>query len=88
MRLLPGINGLTSELAIRNADANLARLLVSRNEQGLVTTTDIILASDHGLSTISKESATSYAATRSYPAVPAVCCLLGLLRSTSRIACV
>jgi hypothetical protein len=30
----------------------------------------VILASDHGLSTISKESVTSYAATRSYPAVP------------------
>jgi arylsulfatase A-like enzyme len=70
MRLIPGINGLTSLLAIRNADANLARLLASLNEQGLVATTDIILASDHGLSTISKESATSYAATRSYPAVP------------------
>ena len=39
--------------------------------RALYTTTDIILASDHGLSTISKESATSYAATRSYPAVPA-----------------
>jgi hypothetical protein len=69
-RLLPGINGLTSLLAIRNADANLATLLASLNEQGLIATTDIILASDHGLSTISKESATSYAATRSYPAVP------------------
>ena len=70
MRLIPGINGLTSLLAIRNADANLARLLASLNEQGLAATTDVILASDHGLSTISKESATSYAATRSYPAVP------------------
>jgi arylsulfatase A-like enzyme len=70
MRMIPGINGPTSAAAIRNADANLARLLASLNEQGLTATTDVILASDHGFSTISKESATSYAAIRSYPTVP------------------
>ena len=70
MRLIPGINGPTSAAAIRNADANLTRLLASLDEQGLAATTNVILASDHGFSTISKESATSYAATRSYPTVP------------------
>jgi arylsulfatase A-like enzyme len=71
MRLVPGINGPTSLAAIRNADSDLARLLAALDEQGLSTTTDIVLTSDHGFSTISKESATSFAATKSYPNVPA-----------------
>ena len=70
LRLVPGINGRTSLAAIKNADANLARLLNALKELGLATTTDVILTSDHGFSTISKESATSYAATRSYQNVP------------------
>src|SRR6185312_3018208 len=39
-------------------------------QQGLDTTTDIVITSDHGFSTISKESATSWAASRTYPDVP------------------
>ena len=70
MRLIPGINGPTSLAAIHNADANLARLLTTLKELGLDTTTDVILTSDHGFSTISKETATSYAATKSYKNVP------------------
>ncbi len=66
-RLIPGINGKTSFAAIRNADNDLAALLQALRETGLEADTDVIVASDHGFSTISKESATSYAATQSYP---------------------
>lgn len=69
-RLLPGINGPSSLAAIRNADDSLARLLDGLKEQGLDGTTDVILTSDHGFSTISKESGTSYAATQTYKNVP------------------
>jgi len=69
-RLVPGINGPTSLAAIRNADTNLATLLAALKEQGLAETTDVVLTSDHGFSTISKESATSFSATQSYKGVP------------------
>ncbi|SDA23046.1 Type I phosphodiesterase / nucleotide pyrophosphatase [Methylobacterium sp. UNC378MF] len=65
-RLVPGINGPTSLAAIRNADSNLAAL----KAQGLAESTDVIVTSDHGFSTISKESATSFAASQSYRGVP------------------
>jgi arylsulfatase A-like enzyme len=70
-RLVPGINGPTSLAAIKNADDSLARLLAALKEQGLDGTTDVILTSDHGFSTISKESATSWAAQQTYKDVPA-----------------
>ena len=70
-RLVPGINGPTSLAAIKNADDNLGRLLAALKEQGLDGATDVILTSDHGFSTISKESATSWAAQQSYKDVPA-----------------
>ena len=57
--LMPGINGPTSLAAIRNADDDLARIRSSLDELGLLDTTDIIVTSDHGFSTISKESRTS-----------------------------
>ncbi|MBN9488071.1 MAG: alkaline phosphatase family protein [Alphaproteobacteria bacterium] len=69
-RLVPGINGPTSFAAIKNADDNLAALEAALKQQGLDTTTDIVITSDHGFSTISKESATSWAASRTYPDVP------------------
>ncbi|MBO0716561.1 MAG: alkaline phosphatase family protein [Rhizobiales bacterium] len=59
--LAPGINGPTSLAAIRNADDDLARIRSTLNELGLLDTTDIIATSDHGFSTISKESRTSSA---------------------------
>jgi arylsulfatase A-like enzyme len=65
-KLLPGINGPTSLAGIRNADDNLARLLDSLKQLGLDGTTDVILTSDHGFSTISKESGTSFAARQNY----------------------
>lgn len=69
-RLVPGIDGPTSLAAIRNADDNLAALEAALGQQGLAATTDIIVTSDHGFSTISKESATSWAADHAYPGVP------------------
>lgn len=69
-RLVPGINGPTSLASIKNADDNLAALEASLKQQGLASTTDIVLTSDHGFSTISKESATSWAASHAYADVP------------------
>ena len=62
-RLIPGINGPTSLAAIKNAEDNLARILAALKEQAL----DVIITSDHGFSTISKESATSWAASTRRP---------------------
>lgn len=70
-RLVPGINGPTSLAAIKNADDTLARLLSALTEQGLESTTDVVVTSDHGFSTISRESATSFAANQSYKDTPA-----------------
>jgi hypothetical protein len=65
-RLVPGINGSTSLASIRNADNDLAALLAALKALGLDGDTDVIVTADHGFSTISKESATSFAATQSY----------------------
>ena len=69
-KLVPGIDGPTTLASIKNADDNLASLIASLKAQGLDADTDVILTSDHGFSTISKESATSPAATESYKGVP------------------
>jgi arylsulfatase A-like enzyme len=65
-KLIPGINGPTSLAAIKNADTDLAKLLDALKAQGLDADTDVIITSDHGFSTISKESGTSWAATQTY----------------------
>ena len=65
-RLIPGINGPTSLAAIRNADHDLAALLAALKTLDLAATTDVILTADHGFSTTSKESSTSFAATQTY----------------------
>jgi hypothetical protein len=70
-KLTPGINGPTSLAAIKNADDDLAALRRSLRELGLEATTDIIVSSDHGFSTISKESATSSSAHYDLTGVPA-----------------
>jgi hypothetical protein len=57
--LVPGINGPTSLAAIRNADNDLAQIRDALKQLGLLETTDIITTSDHGFSTIAKESQTS-----------------------------
>ncbi len=69
-QLVPGINGPTSQAARQNADKNLAQLRTALKQLGLAATTNIFVIADHGFSTISKESKTSYAATLSYPDVP------------------
>lgn len=70
LQLVPGINGPTSLAAVRNVDNNLATLLSSLKSLGLAGSTDVIITSDHGFSTISKGSETSLAAKASYADVP------------------
>ncbi len=54
-RLSPGINGPTSQAAVRNADHDLAQIIAYvQSNPGLKNNTDIILTADHGFSTISK----------------------------------
>jgi arylsulfatase A-like enzyme len=59
---MPGINGDTSMAAIRTADAALAAIEATLKSLDLYRTTDIIVAADHGFSSIGKESKTSPAA--------------------------
>jgi hypothetical protein len=68
--LTPGINGPTSLAAIRNADGDLARILLSLGKLGLLDTTDIITVADHGFSTISKMSRTSSTVHRKFADTP------------------
>ena len=68
-RLVPGINGPTSRAALRNADSALAALRDALQALGLAGSTDIIVAADHGFSTVSKTSGTSPAAGYDYPDV-------------------
>jgi hypothetical protein len=68
--LTPGINGPTSFAGIRNADDNLAQLRRALDELHLAANTNIIIASDHGFSTISKESKTSPSAKVSHDDTP------------------
>jgi len=70
-RLIPGINGPTSLASIKNADDDLAKILDALKAQGLDGDTDVILTSDHGFSTISKESGTSWSASQTIKGVNA-----------------
>lgn len=70
-KLVPGINGPTSAAAIRNADSNLAEILKALRALDLTATTDVVVAADHGFSTISKRSRTSAAAAGRYSDVTA-----------------
>jgi hypothetical protein len=69
--LTPGINGPTSRAAIRNADDNLKRLRDALTEHGLADSTNILIAADHGFSTVAKQSQTSGSAKATYADVPA-----------------
>jgi arylsulfatase A-like enzyme len=62
----PGINGRTSRAAVKNADDALKTIRQALDDLGLAENTDIIIAADHGFSTISKESNTSPAAKANY----------------------
>ena len=66
----PGINGPTSLAGIKNADNNLAQLRKALDDLGLAASTNIIISSDHGFSTISKESKTSPSAKVTYDDTP------------------
>jgi arylsulfatase A-like enzyme len=66
----PGINGPTSLAAIKNVDNNLAQLRKALDDLGLAATTDVMIAADHGFSTISKESKTSPSAKAAYDDTP------------------
>jgi len=66
----PGINGPTSLAGIKNADNNLAQLRKALNDLGLTATTNVMIAADHGFSTISKESKTSPSAKATYEDTP------------------
>src|SRR4051812_43279078 len=68
--ITPGINGPTSMAGIKNADNNLAQLRKALDELGLAASTNIIVSSVHGFSTISKESKTSPSAKISYQDTP------------------
>ena len=68
--ITPGINGPTSMAGIKNADNNLAQLRKALDDLGLAATTNIIVSSDHGFSTISKESKTSPSAKLAYGDTP------------------
>src|SRR5260370_31627548 len=68
--LTPGINGPTSLASIKNADENLAQLRKALDDLGLTATTDVMIAADHGFSTISKESKTGPSAKISYDDTP------------------
>jgi arylsulfatase A-like enzyme len=70
LKLVPGINGPTSDAGIRNADDNLKQLRDALSELGLADSTNILIAADHGFSTISKQSSTSSAAKADYKGVP------------------
>src|SRR5262245_29586699 len=70
-QIVPGINGPTSQAAMKNADDNLAAILGGLKALGLEATTDVLVSSDHGFSTISKESQTSAASKFTYKDVPA-----------------
>src|SRR2546423_2601720 len=68
--ITPGINGPTSLAGIKNADNNLAQLRKALDDLGLAASTNIMISSDHGFSTISKESKTSPAAKMSFDDTP------------------
>src|ERR1700704_251569 len=68
--ITPGINGPTSLGGIKNADNNLAQLRKALDDLGLAATTNIMVAADHGFSTISKESKTSPSAKVTYEDTP------------------
>jgi Type I phosphodiesterase / nucleotide pyrophosphatase len=77
--LTPGINGPTSLAAIRNADNNLAELRKALDDLGLAASTNVMIAADHGFSTISKETKTSPSAKASYADTPSGFLPMGFL---------
>jgi hypothetical protein len=75
----PGINGTTSREAIRNADGALALIEATLKRLQLYDTTDIVVAADHGFSTIVKTGTDSPSVKGAYKDVKAGELPLGFL---------
>ena len=56
----PGINGPTALAGVRDASDNLQRLIDTLKALGVYDNTDIFVTADHGFSTISRQSKTSW----------------------------
>ena len=69
-KLVPGINGISSLMGIKNADGNLEQIRNALAALDLDKTTDILVAADHGFSTVGLESETSVSAKMIYDDVP------------------
>lgn len=69
--LTPGINGPSSRAAVAGAASDLQRIRDALTANQLAATTNVFVTADHGFATISKQSQTSYAASLSFPNVPA-----------------
>jgi len=69
--LTPGINGSSSRAAVAGAAGDLQRIRDALSANQLAATTNVFVTADHGFATISKQSQTSYAASLSFPNVPA-----------------
>lgn len=63
----PGINGETSLSGVRDASDNLQQLIDTLKDLGVYGNTDIIVTADHGFSTVSRTSKTSWSAAQAYP---------------------
>jgi arylsulfatase A-like enzyme len=63
----PGINGPTALSGVRDASDNLQRLIDALKALGVYDNTDIFVTADHGFSTISRQSKTSWATGFTYP---------------------
>jgi arylsulfatase A-like enzyme len=67
-KLSPGINGDTVQLALRNADHELAQLIEWLDKHPAIkATTDIVVTSDHGFATISRRELDAEGATIGTP---------------------
>jgi len=63
----PGINGPTALSGVRDASDNLQRLIDTLKALGVYDNTDIFVTADHGFSTISRQSKTSWSTQFTYP---------------------
>jgi arylsulfatase A-like enzyme len=63
----PGINGPTAFAGIRDASDNLQRLIDTLKALGVYDNTDIFVTADHGFSTVSRTSKTSWSTGFTYP---------------------
>ena len=62
----PGINGPTALAGVRDASDNLQRLIDTLKALGVYDNTDIFVTADHGFSTISRQSKTSWSTQFTY----------------------